>query len=114
MTTQRVTTSLETGRISFWRRILAVQHSSKDVLELELEQWRESMEKKVARAKTEYMCLNETPLGSVEMKPAQLPQVTEFKYYMGSTMQSDADMNTIMLYDITLLMLCCMILHYVV
>ena len=33
----------------------------KDVLELELEQWREALEKrgmKVSRAKTEYMCLN--------------------------------------------------------
>ena len=39
----------------------------KDVLELELEQWREALEKrgmKVSSAKTEYMCLNGTPLGS--------------------------------------------------
>ena len=36
----------------------------KDVLGLELEQWREALEKrgmKVSRAKTEYMCLNGTP-----------------------------------------------------
>ena len=48
----------------------------KDVLELELEQWREALEKrgmKVSRAKTEYI------------SSAQLPQVTEFKY-MGSTL----------------------------
>ena len=47
----------------------------KDVLELELEQWREALEKrgmKVSRAKTEYMCLNGTPLGSVHMLSAQL------------------------------------------
>ena len=34
-------------------------------LELELEQWREALEKRgmnVSRAKTEYMCLNVTPL----------------------------------------------------
>ena len=67
----------------------------KDVLGLELEQWREALEKrgmKVSRAKTEYMCLNGTPLGSVKMQSAQLPQVTEFKY-LGSTLQSDGDMN---------------------
>ena len=68
------------------------------MLELELEQWREALEKrgmKVSRAKTEYnfMCLNGTPLGSVEMQSAQLPQVTEFKY-LGSTLQSDCDMST--------------------
>ena len=37
----------------------------KYVLELELEQWRDALEKrgmKVSRAKTEYMCLNATPL----------------------------------------------------
>ena len=47
----------------------------KDVLELELEQWREALEKrgmKVSRAKTECMCLNGTPLGSVKMQSAQL------------------------------------------
>ena len=68
----------------------------KYVLELELEQWREALEKiglKVSRAKTEYMCLNGTPLGSVKMQSAQLPQVTEFKY-LGSTLQSDGDMST--------------------
>ena len=45
----------------------------KDELELELEQWREAFEKrgmKVSRAKTEYMCLNGTPLGSVNMQSA--------------------------------------------
>ena len=50
----------------------------KDVLESELEQWREALEKrrmKVSRAKTEYMCL---------------PQVTEYKY-LGSTLQSDGE-----------------------
>ena len=62
---------------------------------LELEQWREAFEKrgkKVSRAKTEYMCLNTTPLGNVKMQSVQLPQVTEFKY-LGSTLQSDGDMN---------------------
>ena len=39
------------------------------------------------------MCLNGTPLGSVKMQPAQLPQVTEFKN-LGSTLQSDGDMST--------------------
>ena len=64
------------------------------MLELELEQWREALEKrgmKVSRAKTEYMCLNGTPLGSVKMQSAQLPQVTDFKY-LGSTLQSDGGM----------------------
>ena len=45
----------------------------KDVLDLELEQWREALEKrimKVSRAKTEYMCLNGTPLGSVKKQSA--------------------------------------------
>ena len=44
----------------------------------------------VSRAKTEYMCLNGTPLGSVKMESARLPQLTEFKY-LGSTVQSDGD-----------------------
>ena len=42
----------------------------KDVMELELEQWRDALEKrgmKVSRAKTECMCLNGTPLGSVHI-----------------------------------------------
>ena len=47
----------------------------------------------MSRAKTEYMCLNGTPLGSVNMQSAQLPQVTEFKY-LGSTLHSDGDMST--------------------
>ena len=38
------------------------------------------------------MCLNGTPLASVDMQSAQLPQVTEFKY-MGSTLQSDGGMS---------------------
>ena len=68
----------------------------KDVLELELEQWMEALEKigiNVSRARTEYTCLNGTPLGSVKKQSAQLPQVTEFKY-LGSTLQSDGDMST--------------------
>ena len=39
------------------------------------------------------MCLNGTPLGSVKMQSAQLPQVTEFKY-LGSTLLSDGDTST--------------------
>ena len=39
------------------------------------------------------MCLNGTPLGSVKMQSAQLPQVSEFKY-LGSTLQSDGYMST--------------------
>ena len=70
----------------------------KDVLELELEQWREALEKigmKVSRSKTEYMCLNfhSDTLGSVKKQSAQLPQVTEFKY-LGSALQSVGDMKT--------------------
>ena len=38
-------------------------------------------------AKTEYMCLNGGPPGSVKMQSEQLSQVTEF--YMESTLQSD-------------------------
>ena len=65
------------------------------VLELELEKWREALEKrmKLSRAKTVYMCLNGTPSASVNMQSAQLLQVTEFKY-LGSTLQSDGDMST--------------------
>ena len=44
------------------------------------------------RVEGKYMCLNGTPLGSVHMQSAQLPQVTEFKY-LGSTLQSDGDMS---------------------
>ena len=46
----------------------------------------------MSRAKTEYMCLNGTPLASVAMQSAQLPQVTEFKY-LRSTLQSDGGMS---------------------
>ena len=62
----------------------------KDVLGMELEQWRELLENrvmKVPRANTDFMCLNGTPLGSVKLQSAQRPQVTEFKY-LGSTLQS--------------------------
>ena len=68
----------------------------KDVLELELDQWREVLEKRgmeVSRATTEYMCLNGTPSESVKMQSDQLPQVTEFKY-LGSTLQNDGDMSS--------------------
>ena len=47
----------------------------KDVLELELEQWREALEKrgmKVSRAKTKYMCLNITQTRNARMQSAQL------------------------------------------
>ena len=47
-----------------------------------MEQWREALEKrgmKVSRAKTEYTCLNGTPLGSNNMQSDQLPHVAEFK-----------------------------------
>ena len=50
------------------------------MLELDLEQWREAMEKrrmKVSRPNTEYMCLNGMSLGSVNVQSAQLPQVTK-------------------------------------
>ena len=55
----------------------------------------EALEKrgmKLSNAKTGYMCLNGTPLGSVKMQSAQLSHVTVFKY-LGSSMQSDAAMN---------------------
>ena len=68
----------------------------KDVLELELEQWREALEKrgvKVSRAKPEYMCLNGTPLGSVRIQSAKLTQIIEFKY-LENTLHSDGDMST--------------------
>ena len=47
---------------------------------------------KVARAKTEYMCLNGTPLGSGCNLPS-CQRCSEFKY-LGSTLQSDGDMST--------------------
>ena len=68
----------------------------KCVLERQLEQWREALEKrgmKVSRAKTEYICLNGTPVGSVKMQSAQLPQAIDFKY-LGSTLQNDGDIGT--------------------
>ena len=70
--------------------------TEKDILELELEQWSEAMEKRgveVSRAQTEYMCLNGRPLVIVHMQSAQLSQVTEFKH-LGSTLQSDGDTNS--------------------
>ncbi len=48
----------------------------KDVLDVELEQWRAALEKsgtKVSRAKREYTCLNGMPAGSVNM---QFPAAT--------------------------------------
>ena len=66
------------------------------MLELEREQWRQALEKRgmeVSRANTVYMCLNGTPLGSVTMQSAQLPQVTEFKC-LESTLLSDGDMSS--------------------
>jgi len=60
-------------------------------LEEDLEQWRDALERrgmKVSRLKTEYMCLNGSSTGSVEMLQKQLPEKAEFKY-LGSTLQSD-------------------------
>ena len=89
-----------TDRKNHWQMMFAYDvvlcAREKDVLELELEQWREALEKrgvKVSRAKPEYMCLNGTPLGSVKMQSAKLPQAIEFKY-MGNTLHSDSDMST--------------------
>ena len=68
----------------------------KDVLDMELGQWKEALEKiimKMSNANTEYICLNGTPLGNVKIQYAQLSYVTNFKY-LGSTLQSDGDMNT--------------------
>ena len=68
----------------------------KYVLELELVQWREALEKRgmqVSRANTESMCLNGMPLGSVKMQSAKLPHVIEFEY-LGTTLHSDGDMST--------------------
>ena len=68
----------------------------KDVLELDLEQRREAVEKRgmnVSMPKAEYMCLNGTPLGHVTMQSDQLPHTTEFKY-LGSTLQIHGDLNT--------------------
>ena len=48
---------------------------------------------KVSRAKTKYMCLNGTPLGSDKIQSAKLPQVIEFKY-LGTTLHCDGDMST--------------------
>ena len=65
------------------------------MLELELEQWRKALEKRgiqVPRANTQCMCLNGTPLGIVKMQSTQVPPVTKSKY-LGSTLQSDEDMN---------------------
>ena len=45
------------------------------------------------KGKDRVLYLNGTPLGSVLMQSAQLPQVTELKY-LGSTLQSDGDMST--------------------
>ena len=84
---------------AYWQTMFAYDvvlcAKEKDVLGLELEQWKDASEKrgmKVSRAKTEYMCLNGTPLGSVNMLYSQLPQVTELKH-LGSTMQSDGHMH---------------------
>ena len=45
------------------------------------------------KSKDEFLSLNGTALGSVNMQSAQLTRVTEFKY-LGSTLHSDGDMNT--------------------
>ena len=63
-----------------------------DVLESELEPWREALEKrgmKVSRARTEYMCLIGTPATwSVKMQSAALSQIP-----LVSTLQGDGDIN---------------------
>ena len=67
----------------------------KDVLELELEQWREALEKrgmKVFTAKTEYISSNEWNT-ITKCEDATHPAATEFKY-LGSILQSDGDMST--------------------
>ncbi|ROT72113.1 hypothetical protein C7M84_009515 [Penaeus vannamei] len=60
-------------------------------LEEDLEQWRYALERrgmKISKSKTEYMCLNGTSTGSVEMLQRQLPETMAFKY-LGSTLETD-------------------------
>ena len=65
-------------------------------LEVELEQWREALERrgmKVSKAKTEYMCLDGVSSGSVKMHDQHLPEARDFKY-LGSTIQQDGGVQT--------------------
>ena len=71
-----------------WQIMFAVSMGEIYVLELELEQRRQALEKigmEVSRTKAECMCLNGTPF-------AHLPQVTEFKY-LRSTTKTYGDMD---------------------
>ena len=52
----------------------------KKELEEDLEQWRDALEKrgmKISRLKTEYLCLNRSSTGSVELQEKQLLETTE-------------------------------------
>ncbi|XP_063586937.1 uncharacterized protein LOC134764286 [Penaeus indicus] len=67
----------------------------KTELEENLERWPDGQEKrgmKESRAKTEYMCLNGVPGGSVRIQDQRLPEVKEFKY-LRSTLQADGGVD---------------------
>ena len=68
----------------------------KKELEENLERWRDALEKrgmKISRSKTEYMCLNGSSTGSVELQEKQLLETVEFKY-IRSTLQKEGGVGT--------------------
>ncbi|XP_063587917.1 uncharacterized protein LOC134765303 [Penaeus indicus] len=67
----------------------------KTELEENIDRWPDGQGKRgmeVSRAKTECMCLNGVPRGSVRIQDQRLPEVKEFKH-LGSTLQADGGVN---------------------
>ncbi|KAK3542543.1 hypothetical protein QTP86_028679, partial [Hemibagrus guttatus] len=74
---------------------IVICSESREQVEENLERWRFALERrgmKVSRSKTEYMCVNEREgSGTVRLQGEEVKKVQEFKYYLGSTVQSNGE-----------------------
>ncbi|KAK3516862.1 hypothetical protein QTP70_027082, partial [Hemibagrus guttatus] len=74
---------------------IVICSESREQVEENLERWRFALERrgmKVSCSKTEYMCVNEREgSGTVRLQGEEVKKVQEFKYYLGSTVQSNGE-----------------------
>lgn len=69
--------------------------TSREVVELKLEQWRRAMEDrglKISRKKTEYLRFNEDRNTEISVQGTRLKRVDKFKY-LGSTVAEDGNLD---------------------
>ncbi|KAK3545795.1 hypothetical protein QTP70_013123 [Hemibagrus guttatus] len=91
--------SEEVRQESPWKMMFAddivICSERREQLEENLERWRFALERrgmKVSRSKTEYMCVNEREgSGTVRLQGEEVKKVQEFKFNLGSTVQSNGE-----------------------